>query len=105
MRDIILPTETGQDASLINTDVNKAKNILEVQLGSLTYLPDFGIDLEYFLVEDTEFQNESFKSYLVQSLVNSGINVVESLAVTEDFFENFNFTVSSQSRDTEFITR
>lgn len=88
MIDII---EVGEDILYLDTQTERAKNILSVQIGALEYAPDLGIDLKFFLSEEFKFQNESFISYCVQILANYGINVstvvetVSALFVTDTF--------------------
>lgn len=65
----------GEDLKVSPNQMSKAANILGIQLGSLEYAPLVGIDLAYFLQDDLQFQNASFKSYLVQVLAQNGINV------------------------------
>lgn len=74
MRDIILGAP-GQDLGVKETDVPRAVNILAVQFGSLEYAPNFGRDLDFFLQPEFDWQNESFKRYLLEVLSRHGINV------------------------------
>jgi len=91
MIDII---EITDDIGVFDSDVPKAQNVLSVQLGTLDYAPDFGIDLVYFLSEDFQFQNDSFKAYLTQRLAESSINV-SSLDITEDsLFSTYKFNLA-----------
>jgi hypothetical protein len=85
----------GEDLGLFNTDVERAKNILSVQVGALEYAPTLGIDLKYFLSEDYKFQNESFRSYLVQTLANFSINVTSVLSEVESLSENLIFNIGA----------
>lgn len=102
----IVSTETGLDMGIFDTDVERAKNILSVQLEALTYLQDFGIDLRYFLNEDFAFENESFKSYLIQRLANYGINVTKVLETMVDgLVLNLDFNIGSNSNDTAMVAR
>lgn len=91
MIDII---SVGEDMGFYDTQTVRAQNILSIQLQTLIYAPDFGIDLKYFLSEEFRFQDESFQSYLIQRLANYSINV-SSLAVDPDFLSvayQFNLT-------------
>lgn len=99
MIDIVSVVE-GQDLGILDTVTERAKNILSVQYGSLTYAPTLGIDLAYFLSEEFEFQNESFKAYLVQVLSNFGINVAEVKETVESLFVQMDFELTaSETRD------
>ena len=81
------------DITLANSIVNKAANVLQIQLGTLEYAPDFGIDLEFFLDPDLQFQNDSFKSYLIQRLSELHVNVNQVLDTLEQFYLKFTFIV------------
>lgn len=91
------------DITLIDTQVYKAKNVLQCQLGSLEYAKDFGIDLEFFLDPDLQFQNDSFKAYLIQRLSESHVNVNEVLESLEDFILKFIFSVGESQSTGGFI--
>lgn len=101
----IVTTETGQDMGVLDTQVPKAQNILSVQLGSLEYAQDFGIDLRYFLSEDFKFQNESFKSYLIQVLSTNGINVAEVTEVFESLFGEYTFKITPPEQSGGLVAR
>lgn len=93
------------DLELYNTNTERAKNILSVQLRSLTYAPDLGIDLAYFLSEDFTFQNESFKNYCVQVLANQGINVSSVDEIIDALASNFNFNIKPEENNGTLIAR
>lgn len=83
----------GTDFEFADTQTQKGKNVLSVQLGALEYAPEFGVDIKYFLSEDFKFQNDSFKSYLVQVLANNGINVASVLDTVNALFEEYEFNL------------
>jgi hypothetical protein len=93
------------DIGLYDTQTERAKNLLSVQLGALEYAPEIGIDLEYFLGEDVKFQNESFQSYLIQNLANQGINVASLITNEENLFQQYTFNLSPAETDTGLIAR
>lgn len=95
----------GNDIGLANTNTERAGNILSVQLGSLEYLPLFGIDLAYFLSEDFRFQNESFRSYLIETLANNGINVSSVTEAVDKLFTQLNIEVSADESSTALLAR
>lgn len=101
----IVSVETGLDLGVFDTEVERAKNVLSVQVGALTYLVDFGIDLKYFLSEDFAFENESFKSYCVQRLANYGINVTDVLEVFEALSSELIFNIGSNPSDGSLVVR
>lgn len=101
----IVDTEYGLDIGVYDTQTSKAGNILSVQLGSLEYLQTMGIDLKYFLSENLEFQNESFKSYLVEVLANNGINVASVVDVLASLAATYTFNISPEETSTGLIAR
>lgn len=90
---------------VFDTQTQKAANILSVQLGALEYAQDLGIDLKYFLTESIQFQDESFKAYLVQSLASRGINVASIKEVVAALDTNYNINLSPEENSTGMIAR
>jgi len=103
MIDIVSANSNG--LGLYDTATEKAGNVLSVQLGSLEYAPQLGIDLKYFLSEDFSFQNESFQAYLVEVLASSGINVSRVTKTVQDLFEQYTLEVSATDAGSELIAR
>lgn len=101
----IVSAEQGKDLGMYSTQTTKAGNILSVQIGALEYAPDLGINLAYFLSEDFQFQNESFKSYLIQILANNGINVANVTETINALFSELSFNLSAEETGTELIAR
>jgi len=95
------------DIRVLNTDVGRAANLLRVQLGSLEYAPDWGVDLDYFLSESFDFQNESFRAYLVQRLAENGIGLSSGVQEQiQNLFEVMVFNIDdSKSESTGLIAR
>ncbi len=101
MKDI---TSISSDLQVLDAEVAKAANVLQVQIGELEYAPEFGIDLDFFIDEDFQFQNESFKAYLIQRLSESHINVNQVLEAIETFYLQLTFSVGdAESRSGGFI--
>jgi len=98
-------TSISDDFEMFDTQTSRAKNLLNVQLGSLEYAPDIGIDLEYFLGEDFRIQNESFKAYLIQVLANFGINVSTVTEVVEDLYTQYTFNLTPSESSTGLVAR
>ncbi len=94
----IVSQGNGLDMGFFDTQTIKAANILSVQLGALEYAPALGIDLAYFLSPDFRFENESFKSYLIQVLANSGINVAEVMETIDTLFTTYSFNLSAEQK-------
>lgn len=95
---------TGGDLRIMEAQTPKAANVLSVQIGDLEYAPEFGIDIDFFIDENFQFQNESFKSYLIQRLSESQVNVNEVLETLTQFFLKFTFVVgNAESQSGGFI--
>lgn len=95
---------SGDDLTVIDTQISKATNVLQVQVGTLEYAPDFGIDLEFFIDEEFQFQNESFKAYLIQRLSEHHINVNQVVEMLSTFYMQYTFAVGdSEARAGGFI--
>ena len=103
MIDITSGTENG--LGVYDTNNFRAKNLLNVQLGSLEYAPQLGIDLNYFLSEEFEFQNESFRSYLVQVLATNGINVTSVNSEIANLVNNLTFNLEPTEQSGGLIAR
>lgn len=90
----------GGDIRVFDAQTSKGANVLGVQLGSLEYAQDFGVDLKFFIQEDFQFQNESFKSYLVQRLSEHHVNVNSVVEIIEDLFRKLTFVVGDADKNT-----
>lgn len=90
-------TSFSTDLVLVDTQVPKSANIFQIQLGTLEYAQEFGIDLKFFIDEDFQFQNESFKSYLIQRLSESHVDVNQVLDTLEKFYLQYTFTVGESA--------
>ena len=101
----IVSFDQGVDMGVYDTQTSRAANILSVQLGSLEYEPDLGIDLAYFLSEDFKFENESFKSYLVEVLANRNINVSSIMEQVERLFSVYEFNLAPEETSTGLVAR
>ncbi len=90
---IDITSVTDGDLKLIDTQVAKGANVLQIQLGNLEYAPEFGVDLDFFLDPNFQFQNETFKAYLIQRLAEHHVNVSQCLEVLDRFVLNYTFTL------------
>ncbi len=95
----------NNDIKIYNTQNFRAANILSIQLGSLEYEQTLGIDLRYFLSETIEFENESFKAYLVEVLANRGINVSTVTEVIDQLFSTYQFLLSPEETSDGLVAR
>ena len=64
----IIFSEEKEDFKVENTDVYKANNICQVQLGSLNGGTDIGIDFDQFVRGELEFSMETFKAHILNQL-------------------------------------
>lgn len=88
----------ASDIRTFDAQTSKAANVLSVQLGSLEYAQAFGVDLDFFIDEDFQFQNESFKSYLVQRLAESNVNVNQVLDELDGLIKKLTFSVGDADK-------
>jgi putative flippase GtrA len=101
----ITSANDGVDLGIYDTQAPKAGNILSVQLGSLEYAQELGIDLDFFLSDQFSFQNESFKSYLISTLANAGISVASLIDTVFPLYEKYVFNISPEDASTGLIAR
>lgn len=101
----ITSAKPGEDLTLYDTQTSRAGNILSIQLDSLEYAPDVGIDLSFFLSDTFQFQNESFKAYLIETLANRGINVSSLIDTVENLYREYTFNLSPEQAGTGLIAR
>jgi hypothetical protein len=88
-----------------DTQTHRAANILNTQLGALEYAPDLGIDLRYFLSPDYKFQDASFRSYLVQVLAASGINVATITDTVQNLYQSLDINLAPEDQSSGLIAR
>lgn len=87
----------NSDLTVLQADTPKAANVLSVQLGALEYQKTFGVDLKFFLNPDFQFQNESFRAYLIQRLSESHVPVASVMTELQRFYLKFTFEVGDES--------
>lgn len=100
LKDIV---EVTGELQVTVSEAPRAGNILSTQIGTLEYAPDFGIDLKYFLESEFRIQNESFKSYLVQRLLEHRVNVVNVIETVQTLFTNYTFQIGSSEENEGLI--
>lgn len=101
----ILTANQGQDLGVLDTQAPRATNILSVQLGSLEYAPALGIDLDYFLSPDFNFQNATFKAYLIDVLATNGINVESVKETVLSLYSKYLINLKASENNTGMIAR
>lgn len=102
MKDIVRIAE-GFDLGIADAVAPKAANILRVQIGDLDYIPTFGVDFRFFLQDGLQFQNSSFKAYIVQRLSSYRIDVFSVIEVIENLFEQLTFEVGDGREKEGFV--
>lgn len=80
---------------IVNTSIYKAKNLLETQIGSLIYAPNFGIEYDLFFGEDLRIQKETFVAYAISQLSANGINPIETLTSDGKFDTRLNINIDN----------
>lgn len=95
--DDIVEILDGKDLGVADSIVSKAGNLLATQIGTLEYAPTWGIDLKFFLESPLQFQNESFKAYLIQRLTEEQINVAAVSDTLETLLQRLTFYVGDLS--------
>ena len=94
MIDLVTPDQTGLDLGLYDSQVQRAGNILSVQIGSLEYADSLGIDLKFFLTDQFKVQNDSFRAYLIEVLAAQGINVSTVAETLDNLFSTYTFNLT-----------
>lgn len=89
----------GNNVKVSDTVVFKAKNILEIQEGSLSYEKTLGIDLKRFLDPNVKIQNQTFEAYSLQKLGEQGVNPIELVVDPKTFEQVFNYKVVEASKE------
>lgn len=90
----------GKDLVVGESEVPRAKNLFETQLGSLSYLPEWGIDLDFFISSAYKISNEAFGNYLQQQLGFWKFNAAELKTVVSDFMETMIFIFTNKQNET-----
>lgn len=102
LRDIV--TLEGIDLGIAQSEAPRAANILQTQLGDLSFAPDLGVDLRYFLQSEFRIQNASFKAYLVQRLLEQKINVVNVISTISSLYETYTVGVGASEESEGLIS-
>jgi hypothetical protein len=95
----IVEVEDGKDIVVADSSVAKAANVLSVQLGTLEYAKDFGVDLRFFLTSNLRFQNDSFRAYLVERLARHQVNVTEVPETIDALFGKYTFMIGGDNEN------
>ena len=92
------------DLVIVSSEVPRAANLLDVQLGTLYFAPTWGVDKDCFLNPDYEIQSESFEAYLLQQIGYWGMNVVHFVSEQGKFLRRMVFGFGTP-KDNSSMTR
>lgn len=92
------------DLEFVSSELPRAENLIGVQLGTLNYQPNWGVDLEYFLNPNFEIQAECFEAHLLQRIGFWGMNVIEFMSKQGKFVREMIFKFSA-SKDSNSMMR
>lgn len=76
-----------------DTDLWKAENLLLTNVGSLYYLPAFGIDMGLFFSQDYNIQFESFMASVTDTMVQNGIDITKITNQIDAFLNSVIMTI------------
>jgi hypothetical protein len=96
----IMEIPDGGDMVVRPSAVAKAGNVLAVQVKELEYAPEFGIDKKYFFSSEFQFQDESFRAYLMNRLMQHGVDVYQVVTTTDLFKQSHAFEVGETIQGT-----
>lgn len=101
----IVSSPQGADLGIFDTQAPRAANILSIQVGSLEYAKDLGIDLKFFLSEDFRFQDQSFRAHLVDVLSRFGISVATIDVEVSALLTTYKFNLVPDDHDIGMFAR
>jgi hypothetical protein len=73
-------------------EVHRLENLFYKKVNSAYYLPDYGLDWDFFVAQNVEIPVNSFISYLTQRAGRQGLIMLE----TASSIENFTFTLNTK---------
>lgn len=91
------------DLVFVSSEVSRAANLIDVQLGALTYAPEWGADKAYFLNPDYTIQAECFEAHLLQRMGYWGINVAKFAAKQGKFCREMLFNLAEPDGGTALL--
>lgn len=92
--------EDKNDLLFAASEVSRAANLIDVQLGALAYAPDWGANKAYFLNPDFEIQAECFEAHLLQRMGYWGINISKFAAKMGKFSREMLFNLAEPGTNT-----
>lgn len=94
----------ANDLEFVSSELSRAENLIGVQLGTLKYQPDWGVDLDYFLNPNYEIQAECFEAHLLQRIGFWGMNVLDFMHKQGSFMREMIFNFGTP-KDTNSMMR
>jgi hypothetical protein len=82
------------DMAYRSDQLRKGENLLKTQVGKLSYLSNFGIDLAYFIESPISFQNEVLQAHISERLSMNYLVVSNYEAQTKGFFDEHNIKIT-----------
>lgn len=80
----------------MSRDVSRLENMFSVQIGTLYYAPDIGLDWDYWLGGDIPYQTATVEAWLKQEALKNNI-VTSSLNLRQDNFDLvIDYTIASE---------
>lgn len=83
-------------------EVHRLENLFYKQKQSAYYLPDFGLEWDYFLSPKIEIPSSSFLSYMTQQATQNGIIISNINDTISEFTLNLDVTLLSE--ETLYLT-
>lgn len=83
-------------------DAGKLENLIFVQEKSLYYLPNFGIDREFFVESKYPIESDSFISYIRQKSLVNGIVTSDIDIKVEDNVAKILYVIASEEQQQDF---
>lgn len=91
----------NNDLEILDVQTHRAYNLFTTQEGGLIYAPEWGIDLDFFLLPDFKVQNASFESYLLQKLARWGFTLAAFNLIKHQFKNIYGFVFKNEDNKTK----
>lgn len=89
--------EDSNDFEFLNFSGAKLYNLVKVQQGSLYYYTDFGIDLDFWLLTETEYQIGAFYNHIINKAIQSGIIINNVNAYIHDAILKLDLAIKDET--------
>ncbi|MDR0676045.1 MAG: hypothetical protein LBF97_03275 [Elusimicrobiota bacterium] len=85
----------NNDLELKNATVYRVKNLFDIQQGDLIYLQDWGVDLNYWILDDLKFQDMTFIAYLQSRCIDYAIQIENIETVIQEFISRIKMSINN----------